>query len=108
MTLATLSDGVVIAIVGAVGALFTAMGTLALKGLFAIAKHSATFAVNTIETKAEVSSLRTTISTGLETQTREIGKVVDSVDKLTHAVDEHSRILHEHDERLRSVESAER
>lgn len=99
-----MSDGVIVAAIGAGSAVFAGVAGIALKGLFDLVKHAATVAVSSAETKAEVGSLKTTISMGLETQTREIGRVVSSVDKLTEAVDEHSHILKEHDERLRTVE----
>lgn len=102
-----MTEGVWVALITAGGAVFAALGGIALKAFLNAVQQLATIAVSSVETRAEVKNLKTTISSGLDTQTREIGRVVQSVDKLTHAVDEHSQILREHDERLKSVENAQ-
>ncbi|MCB1282164.1 MAG: hypothetical protein KDB18_11650 [Salinibacterium sp.] len=108
MTLAV-TEGVWIAIIGLAGTLgaaaIAAAGTICVKLLGDGIKHLAAISTNSAETKAEVASLKCTVSGGLDTQTREIGKVVLSVDKLTEAVDEHSKILKDHDARISQVES---
>ena len=104
MTLAVISEGVLIALITSAAAAAAGVTGVILKLMFNIAKNSSAVEVNSAIATAKVESLESTIGNGLETQTREIGKVVQSVDRLTQAVDEHSHILRDHDARLSRVE----
>lgn len=102
-----ISDAVWVAIITAASGLLAIVCRAGLAGLGKIVQYLATISESSSDTKVEVAELKHTISCGLDSQARAIGRVVDSVNKLTDAVDEHSNILKQHDERLRQVEGGQ-
>jgi hypothetical protein len=108
MTLLAMSEGIWVAVISVVGVLvsgcFAWFGKLVLAAFTNGLTYLADISKNSAETKVEVEGLKIAISNGLASQTHEISNVVRSVNKLTDAVDEHSKILNDHDARLREVE----
>jgi uncharacterized membrane protein YphA (DoxX/SURF4 family) len=103
-----MSEGIIVALIG--GGVVLASGCFAWFGKLVLAaftsglNHLSHISTNSAETKVEVAELKHAITNGLASQTHEISNVVRSVNKLTDAVDEHSKILNDHDARLREVE----
>lgn len=104
-----MSDGIWVALISGgvvlLSGAFAWFGKLTLSAFTSGINYLAEISKNSAETKVEVAGLKHAITGGLASQTHEIGKVVHSVDNLTAAVDEHSKILKDHDARLSRVEA---